>query len=211
MSQAKIGILNYNTGNLHSVQNALHKIGANAEIFNTPEQMASFDKLLLPGVGSFGVAMDHLREYNLIESILEFAQSGKYILGICLGSQILFEQGSEFGTHKGLGLIEGEVVAFDPTKMQDNQSTNLKIPHMGWNTLHAKKDPLFTGLDDEVYCYFVHSFHMKCAEKHTLATTKYGYEFASAVKKDNIYGFQPHPEKSHDNGLKILENFANLR
>lgn len=200
-----VGIVNYNTGNLHSIENAFAKINTKASVVSKPEDILKCDKLLLPGVGTFGDAMEHLREYDLDEAIKEFAKSGKYILGICLGFQVLFERGYEFGEHKGLGLLKGEVLPFDKTKME-----HLKIPHMGWNTIKTKPNKLFENLDKKIYCYFVHSFHVKCEDAETIGYTEYGYDFASAVNKENIFGLQPHPEKSHDNGLKILENFSKI-
>jgi glutamine amidotransferase len=119
----------------------------------------------------------------------------------------LFEKREEFGVNQGLGLIEGEVVIFDKNRFK----TPLKVPHMGWNSLNIKqKSPLLEGINDGTYLYFVHSFHAKTDEKYVIADTNYGYEFASVVQKDNIFGFQPHPEKSHDNGLKILKNFVKV-
>ena len=203
-----IAIINYNMGNLGSVDNAFLKAGANAKIESDPNKLKDYDKLILPGVGAFGDAMKHLNSSGLKEAIKEFAKSGKYIMGTCLGMQLLFNSSQEFGLSKGLGLIPGEVVAFNKEKFDNKE---LKIPHMGWNELFTQKDDaIFNGLDREFYLYFVHSYHVVCDDKYALGKTKYGYEFVSAVKKDNIYGFQPHPEKSHDNGLKILKNFVNL-
>ncbi len=203
-----IAIVNYNMGNLGSVYNAFLKVGANAKIENDPNKLKDYDKLILPGVGAFGDAMEHLNSSGLKEAIVEFAKSGKYIMGTCLGMQLLFNSSQEFGKTKGLGLIPGEVVAFNKEKFDNKE---LKIPHMGWNELFIQKDDaIFNDLDREFYLYFVHSYHVVCDDKYALGKTKYGYEFVSAVKKDNIYGFQPHPEKSHDNGLKIIENFAKM-
>ncbi len=201
-----IAIINYNMGNLGSVLNALNKVGAKAKIESKPEKLKEYDKLILPGVGAFGDAMEHLNKSGLKDAIIEFAKSGKYILGTCLGMQLLFEKSFEFGKHEGLGLIEGEVIPFDKSKLY-----NLKVPHMGWNELFVqKKDALFNNLPSEFYLYFVHSYHVVCDNAFAIGKTIYGYEFISAVKKDNIYGFQPHPEKSHNNGLQILKNFVNL-
>jgi len=131
----------------------------------------------------------------------------KYVLGICLGMQLLFESSEEFGKHEGLGLIKGSVTAFDTTKF----SEKLKVPHMGWNRMFTDEHPLFNNLDEEHYLYFVHTYHVNCAdEKDIIGRTNYGYEFTSAVAHGNVLGFQPHPEKSHKNGLHILENFINL-
>lgn len=202
-----IGIVDYNMGNLASVRNAFAKVGAQTVVESNPERFKEYDKLILPGVGAFPDAMEHLRERGMIEAIKEFAASSKPILGICLGMQLLFESSEEFGTHEGLGLIKGKVVPFDTSKFD----RALKVPHMGWNRMFTKEHPLFKGLDEEHYLYFVHSFHAVCAnEEDAIGKTVYGYEFTSAVAHKNIMGIQPHPEKSHQNGLKILENFTKL-
>ena len=202
-----IGIVDYNMGNLASVQNAFAKLGEETVVENNPDKFQEYDKLVLPGVGAFGDAMEHLRERNMIESIREYARSGKQMLGICLGMQLLFESSEEFGEHEGLGLIKGKVTAFDSSKF----SEPLKIPHMGWNRMFTTNHPLFNNLDEEHYLYFVHTFHVNCDnEADIIGRTNYGYEFTSAVAHKNIMGIQPHPEKSHDNGMKILENFINL-
>jgi glutamine amidotransferase len=202
-----IGIVDYNMGNLASVQNAFAKLGAETVVESNPNKFKEYDKLILPGVGAFGDAMEHLRERNMIEAIKEYAASGKYMLGICLGMQLLFESSQEFGTHQGLGIIQGDVIAFDEKKFP----SPLKVPHMGWNRMFTTEHPLFKGLDEEHYLYFVHSFHVQCTnESDIIGRTYYGYEFTSAVAHNNVFGIQPHPEKSHENGLKILENFINL-
>jgi glutamine amidotransferase len=202
-----IAIVDYNMGNLASVQNAFIKLGKETVVESNPAKFKEYDKLILPGVGAFGDAMEHLEERDMVEAIREFASSGKPILGICLGMQLLFESSQEFGEHKGLGLIKGHVSAFDPSKF----STPLKVPHMGWNRMFTKEHPLFEGLDENHYLYFVHTFHVTCADKEDIiGETEYGYKFTSAVAHKNIMGIQPHPEKSHDNGLKILENFIKL-
>ncbi|MBN2768045.1 MAG: imidazole glycerol phosphate synthase subunit HisH, partial [Campylobacterales bacterium] len=162
--------------------------------------------LILPGVGAFGDAMEHLRSNGMDEAITSFAQSGKNILGICLGMQLLFDESKEFGAHKGLGLIPGEIVKFNEQRFDHR----LKIPHMGWNEIFIKDSPLFENLPKAFYLYFVHSYHALCEDKYTIGICNYGYEFSAAVQKENILGLQPHPEKSHKNGLKILENFAKL-
>ena len=200
----KIGIVDYNMGNLASVKNAFDKIGANAKIVNSPDKIKNYDKLILPGVGAFGDAMQHLKSTGMDEAIKDFVKSGKFLLGVCLGMQLLFEKSEEFGEHEGLGFIEGEVVYFDKKKLGER-----KIPHMGWNKLFNDNSPLFKGLNNP-YLYFVHSLHVVCDDKYAIGKTIYGYEFVSAVNKGNIFGFQPHPEKSHNEGLKILENFVNI-
>ncbi len=202
-----IGIVDYNMGNLASVQNAFAKLGEKTLIESDPAKFKDYDKLILPGVGAFGDAMEHLRERHMIEALKEYAKSGKYMFGICLGMQLLFESSEEFGFHEGLGLIEGNVTAFDTTKF----SEPLKVPHMGWNRMFTKDHPLFKNLDEEHYLYFVHTYHVNCTnEADIIGRTYYGYEFTSAVAHDNVMGIQPHPEKSHENGLKILENFIKL-
>ncbi len=202
-----IAIVDYNMGNLASVQNAFAKLGQATVVESDPAKFQNYDKLLLPGVGAFGDAMEHLKERDMIEPLKEFAKSGKYMLGICLGMQLLFESSEEFGHHEGLGLIKGKVVAFDTSKFQEP----LKVPHMGWNKMFIKEHPLFKGLNEGDYLYFVHSYHALCAhEKDIIGTTEYGYSFASAVACANVLGIQPHPEKSHNNGLKILENFIGI-
>jgi len=202
-----IAIVDYNMGNLASVQNAFTKLGKKTVVESNPDNFKKYDKLILPGVGAFGDAMEHLRERNMIEAIREFATTGKPILGICLGMQLLFESSEEFGKHEGLGLIKGHVSAFKSS----NFSEPLKVPHMGWNRMFTTSHPLFKGLDENHYLYFVHTFHVTCDdESDIIGTTEYGYKFTSAVAHNNIMGIQPHPEKSHENGLKILENFINL-
>ncbi len=202
-----IAIIDYNMGNLASVKNAFAKLGQETVVESNPDKFQEYDKLILPGVGAFGDAMEHLKERNMITAIKKFAYSGKPMLGICLGMQLLFENSQEFGKHEGLGLIKGSVVKFDSEKFEEP----LKVPHMGWNRMFTKEHPLFEGLDDEHYLYFVHTYHVTCKdEKDIIGETLYGYKFTSAVAHDNIMGIQPHPEKSHKNGLKILENFIKL-
>jgi len=190
-------------GNLASVYNACKLIGVKADIVSDPYKVKEYDRVILPGVGAFADAMENLETTGMKNAVLEFADSGKPMIGICLGMQLLFDSSEEFGLTKGLGLIPGKVVGFDKSKMdmQDH-----KVPHIGWNKLFHKDSKLFDGLENP-YLYFVHSFHVVTDDKYTIGTTHYGYDFTSAVQKDNIYGFQPHPEKSHDNGIKILKNF----
>ncbi len=200
-------------GNLASVINAFKKVGADAKLESDPSKLSQYDKLILPGVGAYGDAMDHLKSNGMDEAVIAYAKSDKPLLGICLGMQLLFESSEEFGTTEGLGLIPGKVVAFDENKFDHT----LKVPHMGWNEtfqmrnekLEIRND-LFRGLPDDFYLYFVHSFHAVCDDRYAIGKTHYGYEFVSAVQNNNIYGIQPHPEKSHENGLKIIENFAKL-
>ncbi|WP_122893393.1 imidazole glycerol phosphate synthase subunit HisH [Arcobacter peruensis] len=200
-----IGIIDYNMGNLASVYNACHLLDAKATIIKDPNDLKNYDRIILPGVGAYKDAMEHLNDTGMYSAIHEFSKSGKPMIGICLGMQLLFQSSQEFGHTDGLGLIEGEVIKFDKTKMHED----FKIPHMGWNTITNKEHALFEGLKDP-YLYFVHSYHAVTKEENIIGKTTYGYDFVSAVNKDNIYGFQPHPEKSHDNGLKILQNFMKI-
>jgi len=202
-----IAIVDYNMGNLASVKNAFDLLGEKVVVESDPEKLKTYDRIILPGVGAFGDAMEHLRERGMDEAVREYAQSGKYLLGICLGMQLLFESSEEFGISEGLGLIEGRVVAFDTSRFH----TPLKVPHMGWNRMFATDHPLFHGLDEAHYLYFVHSYHALCASQNdSIGESVYGYRFSSAVAHENVMGIQPHPEKSHDNGLNILKNFINL-
>lgn len=201
-----IAIIDYNMGNLASVYNACKLIGIEADIVSEPSKVKDYNKVILPGVGAYKDAMEHLEKQGMKQAIIDFANSGKPIIGICLGMQLLFDSSEEFGDTKGLGLISGKVVGFDKSRMDMSEH---KVPHVGWNKLFTKPSKLFKDLENP-YLYFVHSFHVVTDDKYVIGTTHYGYEFVSAVQKDNIYGFQPHPEKSHDNGIKILKNFVEL-
>jgi len=201
-----IAIVDYNMGNLASVLNALKLIDSHAVIEKNPDNLKNYDKVILPGVGAYKDAMEHLKDTGMYDAVKQYALSGKPMLGICLGMQLLFESSQEFGDTKGLGLIPGHVVAFDKSKMDMDEH---KIPHVGWNKAFNNESKLFEGLENP-YLYFVHSYHAVCDEQYVIAKTHYGYDFVSAVQKDNIYGFQPHPEKSHDNGIQILKNFTKL-
>ncbi len=202
-----VAIIDYNMGNLASVYNACSLIDQEAIIVSDPNEVRKYNKIILPGVGAYGDAMEHLKTTGMDEALKEYATSGKLIIGICLGMQLLFQSSEEFGYHEGLGLIEGKVVAFDKTKMD---MANHKVPHVGWNKILNKSNKLFNGLENP-YLYFVHSYHVVTDDAFTIGTTHYGYDFTSAVQKENIYGLQPHPEKSHDNGIRILKNFMQLK
>ncbi len=217
MSKLRVGIINYGVGNLGSVQNAFAFIQTHfsdvlphtleIKVESHPERLQDYDKLLLPGVGAFGNAMTHLKNTHLDEAIREFVQSGKFLIGICLGMQLLFEQSEEFGNHKGLGLIEGKVVGFE-------HIAPLKVPHIGWNscnfTPEGKHSKLFRGIADGSFFYFVHSFHIRTQPQFILAQCTYGYPFGAIVHKDNLFAIQAHPEKSHNVGLRLLANFLTL-
>lgn len=201
-----VAIIDYNMGNLASVYNACKLIGVKADIVNDPSRIKEYDRVILPGVGAFKDAMENLKSTGMYNAILEFSQTSKPMIGICLGMQLLFESSEEFGFTEGLGLIPGKVIAFDKSKMDMEDH---KVPHMGWNKIFHEKSPLFDNLENP-YLYFVHSYHVITKKEYSIGTTHYGYDFTSAVQKGNIYGFQPHPEKSHDNGIQILKNFMKL-
>ena len=201
-----IAIIDYGVGNLFSLVCSFKSIGVEAVVTNRIEEIEAADKLILPGVGAFGDARRKLAETGMDRVILEQAKKGKPILGICLGMQLLFEQGNEYGVHPGLGLLPGEVVS-----MEGVLPAQYKIPHIGWNQLIFKKEsPLFRYIQDGDFVYFVHSYFVKDCESSLLATTEYGPELTAAVAKDNIYGCQFHPEKSGGVGLDILRGFAEL-
>ncbi len=202
-----IAIVDYNMGNLQSVKNAFNLFTKNVDIVSSPDEIKKYDKLLLPGVGAYKDAMEHLESNGMDEAIKDFAKSGKPLMGICLGMQLLLDSSTEFGFSKGLGLISGEVVLFDKNRFQ----TPHKVPHMGWNKVFQNQQSnILKDLEDSFYLYFVHSYHAVVDDKYTLTKSFYGYEFVSAIIKDNIIGFQPHPEKSHKNGLKIIKNFVQM-
>lgn len=198
-----IGIIDYGMGNLQSVQNALDFIGVDSFIASDIALLDQADKIILPGVGAFKDAIDLLIDKGLDKFLDQVKEEGKPLLGICLGMQLLFDTSTEFGRHKGLGLIPGEVVKFE--------LDTLKIPHMGWNSLKIEKAaPLFLNLPPEPQVYFVHSYYLKTQEDVVSATTEYGITVQVAAQKDNVYGLQFHPEKSGEVGLQILRNFAAL-
>lgn len=198
-------VVDYGMGNLRSVQKGFEKIGAVAVISRDPDEVARADRLVLPGVGAFPECMKNLGRFDLIEPVVEFVKSGRPFLGICLGLQLLFDESEEFGLHKGLGLISGTVKAFD-------RNMGLKIPHMGWNQVRfAKKSPIFEGIEDESFFYFVHSYYVVPSDTSSIAgETEYGIRFTCAISGDNIFAVQFHPEKSQQIGLRILQNFAAL-
>lgn len=201
-----ITIVDYGMANLRSVQKALERVGTAASISSDPAAVESASKLVLPGVGAFGDAMENLRERGLIEPLRRFIASGRPLLGVCLGLQLLFEYGEEDGGHEGLAAIPGRVVKFTPA------DPTLKVPHMGWNAIRwTKPDPMLAGLTPGAHVYFVHSYYAVPTDPSVIATTTdYGQNFCSAIRSGNIFATQFHPEKSQQVGLKILSNFANL-
>lgn len=199
-----IGLVDYGLGNIGSVANMFKRVGAETTRVSTADEVAAVDKLLLPGVGSFDAGVTKLREPGLFDAIRDFAGSGRPLLGICLGMQLLMD-GSDEGGLPGLGLIAGRSVRFD-------DSPGMRVPHMGWS--HAKplrEDPLVEDLPADSRFYFVHSFHVvPAAQEDTLAVTDYGVSFTSMVRSGNVMGTQFHPEKSHTFGMAIMRNFAAL-
>ncbi len=195
-----IGIIDYGMGNLGSVYKAFEKVGLNPKIIKSKDEIDSCDGLCLPGVGAFKDAMDNLVSYGYIDKIISFIKAKKPFVGICLGYQLLFEKSYEFGEHKGLGVLKGEVKLFP---------TSVKIPHIGWNQLWIrKKEGVFKDLKDGDFVYFVHSYYVLPKDESIVSTyTDYGIDFASSIEFENIVGLQFHPEKSQDIGLKILYNF----
>lgn len=201
-----IALVDYGVGNLFSLKSSFSAIGEEVEVISDPVALAKAEKILLPGVGAFADAAEKLRQSGLDKVLIEHAQKGKPLLGICLGMQLLFEESHEYGVHKGLGLISGSV-----RPIADVIPADFKIPHIGWNALHMKKDsPLFANIKEGDYVYFVHSFYATNCESDTIATTEYGANLTAAVQKDNVYGCQFHPEKSGKVGLEILKAFAKL-
>ena len=197
-------------GNLHSVRKALEWVGAETHFVTDAAGIEGADKVILPGVGGFADAINTLREKQLIEPLKQAVRQGKPFLGICLGLQLLFEVSYEAGEHAGLGLIAGKVVKFDFAGREDAQK--LKIPHMGWNSLHLARDvALYHGIEEGSYVYFVHSYYVVPQDQSVIAsTTEHGGEFVSSIARDNLYATQFHPEKSQRVGLAMLKNFAAL-
>lgn len=200
-----IVIVDYGMGNLRSVQKGFERIGSNALVSRDIKDIESADKLVLPGVGAFPECMKNLTHLGLVRPILDFLGSGKPFLGICLGLQLLFDESEEFGLNEGLKVIPGKVKAF-------SRGMGLKIPHMGWNQVIFKKDvPIFEGIANGSFFYFVHSYFVEPALKSDIATeTEYGVTFTSSIARNNIFALQFHPEKSQENGLKVLRNFSSL-
>ncbi|MBQ8532337.1 MAG: imidazole glycerol phosphate synthase subunit HisH [Clostridia bacterium] len=199
-----IAIIDYGVGNLFSLVSSLKAVGAEATITGDIDTIKKADKLILPGVGAFGDAAQKLKGTGLFDVVINEAKNGKPLLGICLGMQLLFEKSYEYGCHEGLGLIKGTVVP-----MEGKLPESLKIPHIGWNALHFKKEsPVFKYINDGDCVYFVHSFYAEGCGDALIATTEYGKDITAAVQKDNVYGCQFHPEKSGNVGLSILKAFC---
>jgi len=200
-----IAIIDYDAGNIKSVEKALHKLGQETIITRDAVTILNADKVILPGVGAFGDAMENLKKYHLDKVIYQVVERGIPFLGICLGLQLLFEKSDESKGVKGLGILEGEVCKIP-------ECEGLKIPHMGWNSLHLQNEGrLLKGLEDNSYVYFVHSYYLKAKDENIVkATTEYSTHIHASVEKGNVFACQFHPEKSSDVGLTILKNFVEL-
>jgi imidazole glycerol-phosphate synthase subunit HisH len=203
-----IGIIDYGMGNILSVHNAIEYIGKTTAICSRPEELKNAEKIILPGVGAFGDCMATLAQKGFVDALeTEVIKNKKPILGICLGMQVMAKKSYEGGEHEGLGWFNAEVIRLQPDDFK------FRIPHIGWHEIDYRNDsPLFSRLPKEPDFYFVHSYYMKCNEQADVdATCDYGGFFTAAVRKDNIFAVQFHPEKSQDYGLKVLENFLNWK
>ncbi len=206
-----IAIIDYGMGNLRSVQKGFEKVGFEAVVTSDPKAILGAERIVLPGVGAFRDCMKNLEQGGFIDPILRVINEGRPFLGICLGLQLLFSESEEFGNNRGLGLIPGRVLRFPAGMTRGGEE--LKVPHMGWNSLSIKQcDGLFNGIPDGTYFYFVHSYYVMPEDPSVIAaTTDYGMEFCSSVRKDNIVATQFHPEKSQERGLAILRNFGEMK
>lgn len=201
-----IGIIDYDAGNIKSVEKALHYLGEETVVSRDPQVLLKADKVILPGVGSFGQAMENLHTYGLVPVIHEMVEKKTPFLGICLGLQLLFESSEETPGVAGLGILKGKIVRIP-------EGPGLKIPHMGWNSLNVREGAsLFKGLEKEPYVYFVHSYYLQAKDpKIVAATAEYGVTIHASVEKENVFACQFHPEKSSKTGLAILKNFLAQR
>ena len=202
-----IAIIDYGVGNLFSLESSFGYIGKEAELTSDVEKIKAADRLILPGVGAFADAAKKLRESGLAEVVIDEARSGKPLLGICLGMQMLFERSYEYGEHDGLGLISGSV-----KPMRDIIPADMKIPQIGWNSLrfHGEKNQLFKYINEGDFVYFVHSYYGADCDSSLIASTEYGAQITAAVTSGNVYGTQFHPEKSGEVGLNILRAFCEI-
>lgn len=200
-----IGIIDYDAGNIKSVEKALQYLGQETVVSRDPQVLLKADKVILPGVGSFGDAMENLKKYGLVPVIHEIVEKGTPFLGICLGLQLLFESSEETPGVEGIGILKGKILRIPPAE-------GLKIPHMGWNSIKIKKGArLFKDIPEDSYVYFVHSYYLKAGrEEDVTATTEYSALIHASVEHDNVFACQFHPEKSSEIGLKILKNFVEL-
>ena len=201
-----VAIIDYGVGNLFSLKSSLREIGAEAVVTSDEKVIAEADRIILPGVGAFEDAARKLRETGMAEVVKREAAAGKPMMGICLGMQLMFDVGYEYGEHEGLGLIRGSV-----RPIADVIPEGYKIPHIGWNLLKFRKEsPLFKYIKEDDYVYFVHSYYAAECDESVIAVTEYGAELTAAVANGNVYGCQFHPEKSGEVGMKILKAFMEL-
>ena len=199
-----VAVVDYDAGNVKSVEKALEKLGAEHVLTSDPEVIRNADSCILPGVGNFGDCMDKLRSRGLDSAIRDFAASGKYFLGICVGLQLLFDESEESPGVPGLGILSGKVKRF-------TSSDELKVPQIGWNDITSVKGRLFEGIDDGTFFYFVHSYFLDAADKNIVTSkTSYGIDYDSSIESGNVFATQFHPEKSSDAGLKVLTNFLKI-
>lgn len=200
----KLAIIDYGVGNFRNVQKAFQAVGADADITESVQAVRDAGAVVLPGVGAFGDAIDNLRQRGLDRPVLDALRAGKPLFGICVGLQLMFDESEEMGQHTGLGIFPGKIVRF-PT-------TELPVPHMGWNQIHpAQAHPLLNHIDNGDFAYFAHSYYARPQNPaHVVATTDYGLDYASVVARDNVCAIQFHPEKSQQVGLQILKNFVEL-
>ena len=202
-----IAILDYGVGNLFSLKSSLDKLGFDNIITGDKKDIMSCDRLILPGVGSFKTAMSKLNEKGLSDVVYDFVSSGRYMMGICLGMQLLYKRSFEFGECEGLGFLEGDIVP-----LSDKLSDEFLIPHMGWNSLEIiNYSPLLKDIDKNSFVYFVHSYYAELNKIETVAYSDYGVEVTAISQKDNVFGCQFHPEKSGKVGLTILKNFCEIK
>lgn len=204
-----VAIIDYDAGNVKSVEKALQFLGKETILTRDPEKILAADRVILPGVGAFGDAMQKLRDYGLVEVIRAVTEKGTPFLGICLGLQLLFESSEESPGVPGLGILKGKILRIPDGVGADGKP--LKIPHIGWNSLDFPgKGRLFEGISPQLYVYFVHSYYLKAEEDIVTARTEYGVSIDAAVEKGNVFACQFHPEKSSETGLSILRNFIRI-
>jgi len=206
-----IAVIDYGVGNLFSLLSSVNYVGLDTKLTNDIEEIKNAKGIILPGVGAFRDAIGNLEKYGLKETLISEAKKGKPFLGICLGMQMLFEKSYEYGEYEGLGLINGTV---EEIKKYIPENSDLKIPHMGWNSLAIndgfKDDKILKDVDNNEYVYYVHSYFAKTDMKNIVAYSEYGTKISGIVKNENVYGMQFHPEKSGDTGLKLLKNWGEL-
>ena len=199
-----IAVVDYDAGNVKSVEKAIEKLGAEYILTSDPEKIRKADAVILPGVGNFGDCVSKLNERGLDSALQEYAASGKPFLGICVGLQLLFDESEESPGVKGLGILPGKIKKFPA-------STELKVPQIGWNDIVESKGRLLEGIEKETYFYFVHSYYLECEDPSIVTSrTEYGITYDSSVESGNVFATQFHPEKSSDAGLKVLSNFLKI-